>query len=241
MDSARVFAAQAPARLPIVAAIVDLDGTMIDTADDFTSALNGMLEVLHLPPIARAEVERYVGKGSEHLVRAVLEHRCDAARLRRDFDAALACYQGEYAKVNGRAACLYPDVEAGLAALRSLRIRLACVTNKPAAFAQALLEQFGLHTYFELVYGGDTFARKKPDPLPMLNACAALGVEPAATVAIGDSQNDLIAARAAGIRSWTVPYGYNHGEPVQGLDTDAIVASLLEAADLIRLSLIDPR
>ena len=228
MSGAPVFSAA-----HIAAAIIDLDGTMVDTADDFAAGLNGMLAQLDAEETSREEVVDYVGKGSEHLVRCVLAPRFDPADAQARFDEALALYQAEYAKINGRHTRLYPDVEAGLAALRDAGLKLACVTNKPHRFALGLLEQYGLARYFDAVIGGDSTPKKKPDPLPMLTALAQLGVEPAAAVAIGDSENDAIAGRAAGMSTLTVPYGYNHGQPVQKIQSDGIVATLLGAATAI--------
>ncbi|WP_321915848.1 MULTISPECIES: phosphoglycolate phosphatase [unclassified Paraburkholderia] len=217
----------------IEAALIDLDGTMVDTADDFAAGLNGMLAQLDAEETTREEVMGYVGKGSEHLIRSVLAPRFAADNVEARFDEALALYQDEYAKINGRHTHLYPEVVAGLAALRDQGIKLACVTNKPHRFAVELLQQYGLAAYFEVVIGGDSLAKKKPDPLPMLTACERLGVAPAAAVAIGDSENDAIAGRAAGMATLTVPYGYNHGQPVQKIESDGIVASLLDAAKAV--------
>lgn len=217
----------------IGAALIDLDGTMIDTADDFTAGLNGMLAQLDAEGTTREEVMQYVGKGSESLIRQVLSPRFPAADAQARFDEALALYQAEYAKINGRQTRLYPDVEAGLKALRDAGIRLACVTNKPYRFAVELLEQYRLDGYFSIVLGGDSLPRKKPDPLPMLAACEALGVAPQAAVAIGDSENDALAGRAAGTATLTVPYGYNHGNAIQTINSDGIVDSLLIAAQAI--------
>ncbi|POR45429.1 phosphoglycolate phosphatase [Paraburkholderia eburnea] len=217
----------------IEAALIDLDGTMVDTADDFAAGLNGMLAQFDAEETTREEVMGYVGKGSEHLIKSVLAPRFAQADAQSRFDEALALYQDEYAKINGRHTHLYPDVETGLAALRDQGIRLACVTNKPHRFAVELLQQYGLSRYFEVVLGGDSLPKKKPDPLPMLTACERLGVKPQAAVAIGDSENDALAGRAAGMATLTVPYGYNHGQPVQKIESDGIVATLLEAAKAI--------
>lgn len=214
----------------IEAALIDLDGTMVDTADDFAAGLNGMLAQFDAEETTREEVMGYVGKGSEHLIRSVLAPRFAAADAQSRFEEALALYQDEYAKINGRNTRLYPDVEAGLAALREAGVKLACVTNKPHRFAVELLRQYGLAQYFDVVLGGDSTPKKKPDPLPMLTACAQLGVSPHATVAIGDSENDALAGRAAGMATLTVPYGYNHGQPVQTIASDGIVTTLLDAA-----------
>jgi phosphoglycolate phosphatase len=217
----------------IEAALIDLDGTMVDTADDFAAGLNGMLAQFDAEETTREEVMGYVGKGSEHLIKSVLAPRFAAEDAQARFDEALALYQDEYAKINGLNTHLYPDVEAGLAALRDAGIKLACVTNKPHRFAVELLEQYGLAQYFSIVLGGDSLAKKKPDPLPMLTAAAQLGVDPQATVAIGDSENDALAGRAAGMATLTVPYGYNHGQAIQTIKSDGIVASLLDAAKAI--------
>ncbi|MGF6758361.1 phosphoglycolate phosphatase [Paraburkholderia sp. GAS334] len=217
----------------IEAAIIDLDGTMVDTADDFTAGLNGMLAQLDAAETSREEVVDYVGKGSEHLIRSVLAPRFEAEHAQDRFDEALAIYQEEYARINGTHTRLYPDVEAGLKAMHDAGLKLACVTNKPRRFAVQLLTQYGLIGYFSVVIGGDTLSKKKPDPLPMLTACAEMQVAPAATVAIGDSENDAMAGRAAGLATLTVPYGYNHGQSVQTIKSDGIVASLLDAAKAI--------
>ncbi|HWX11188.1 MAG TPA: phosphoglycolate phosphatase [Trinickia sp.] len=216
------------------AAVVDLDGTMVDTADDFTVGINGMLaEIGAAPPATREEVVGYVGKGSEHLIRSVLAARFPTEETQARFETALAAYQAHYAKINGTHTRLYPDVERGLAALRDAGLQLACVTNKPRRFAVELLEQYGLARYFPVVFGGDSLPRKKPDPEPMLAACAAMGVAPHETVAIGDSENDALAGRAAGMATLTVPYGYNHGMAVQAIKSDGIVPTLLAAATFI--------
>jgi phosphoglycolate phosphatase len=223
--------------------IVDLDGTMVDTLGDFVVALNHTLDDLRLPPVARDLVERTVGKGSEHLVRTVLAHQLalpeviasDAVALSWPRDQvdelALQRYQHHYLFVNGQHAGVYPGVEEGLQRLRASGRTLACLTNKPLAFAQALLEIKGLAGYFSQVFGGDSFERKKPDPLPLLKTCEALGSTPAQTLMVGDSQNDGIAARAAGCPVALVTYGYNHGDPIAEAPHDLLVDSLTELLD----------
>ena len=229
--------------LDVRAVIVDLDGTMVDTLGDFVVALNHTLDDLRLPPVARGLVERTVGKGSEHLVRTVLAHQLalpeviasDAVALSWPRDQvdelALQRYQHHYLFVNGQHADVYPGVEEGLRRLRASGRALACLTNKPLAFAQALLEIKGLAGYFSQVFGGDSFERKKPDPLPLLKTCEALGSTPAQTLMVGDSQNDGIAARAAGCPVALVTYGYNHGDPIAEAPHDLLIDSLAELLD----------
>ncbi|MFM2209962.1 MAG: hypothetical protein RIQ96_1605 [Pseudomonadota bacterium] len=207
------------------AVIVDLDGTMVDTLGDFAVALNLTLADLALPRIERSAIERMVGKGSEHLVRSVLTHvGADPAH----YDTAFARYQHHYHDINGRHSDVFPGVADGLRGLRGAGLRLACLTNKPTAFARPLLEAKGLADHFDHVFGGDAFERKKPDPLPLLRTCAALGTAPARTLMLGDSSNDAAAARAAGCPVVLVTYGYNHGEPVRAVDADRFIDAFAE-------------
>ena len=205
------------------AAIVDLDGTMVDTVGDFEQALARTLAELSLPPVDRAFITRTVGRGSMHLLTQTLAHAGGAPEL---LQTAWAHYQRHYADVNGRHADVYPGVVEGLAAMRARGWKLACVTNKPRAFALALLEAKGLRPLFDEVFGGDSFERHKPDPLPLLKTCEALGTAPACTLMVGDSSNDARAARAAGCPVVLVSYGYNHGEPVADSRPDRIVDRL---------------
>ncbi|WP_020654822.1 phosphoglycolate phosphatase [Massilia niastensis] len=218
----------------IKAAIIDLDGTMLDTVPDFEAALNGMRRDLGLAPITQETIKPLVGKGSEKLVRDVLSLDWETARVEEAYHDAMAGYQRHYLAINGERATLFDGVLEGLDAMRALGLRLACVTNKPVAFTTPLLAQKGLAPYFELVYGGDSFPKKKPDPMPLLQVCSAFDLPPSQVVAIGDSSNDAEAARAAACYVLTVPYGYNHGRPIQEINSDGIVSSLLDAADLIR-------
>jgi phosphoglycolate phosphatase len=210
---------------PLRAAIVDLDGTMIDTLGDFVVALNEMLEELNLPGIGRNDIERMIGKGSEHLVHSVLTH---VGGTQDRFPAAWDAYQRHYLAINGQHAQVYPGVVEGLQLLRSRGLQLACLTNKPTNFAVPLLASKGLDGFFAVVFGGDAFERKKPDPLPLLKTCEALQSPPRSTLMLGDSSNDAAAARAAGCPVVLVTYGYNHGEPVRDVDADGFVDSLAE-------------
>lgn len=154
------------------AAIVDLDGTMVDTLGDFEVALNRSLADLDLPPVTRALVERTVGKGSEHLIRSVLAHQlalpevkgianaCDARSVENLYEAAWQRYQHHYLAINGDFAAVYPGVVEGLQQMRDAGLQLACLTNKPLSFAKPLLQAKGLDRFFTHVYGGDSFERK---------------------------------------------------------------------------------
>ena len=225
------------------AAIVDLDGTLVDTMGDFVVALNLMLA--DLPQRVSADlagqqldvatVSRLVGKGSEHLIRSVLNQLQAHAIPARyaiesiaNYELAYASYQRHYARINGQHATVYPGVVEGLRGLQRAGLKLACLTNKPLAFANELLRRKGLDGFFSGVFGGDSFERKKPDPLPLLKACEFLETLPGRTLMIGDSSNDARAARAAGCPVLLVTYGYNHGEPVRTVDADGFMDSLAQ-------------
>ena len=208
---------------------------MVDTLGDFAQALNRMLRELDLPAIAAQHIEHMVGKGSEHLLRSVLQHVLgqggpapSTADVEALYPAAWDSYQRHYLEINGQYAAVYAGVVQGLQALRGAGLRLACLTNKPTDFALPLLRAKGLDGWFDHMFGGDAFARKKPDPLPLLKTCEALGTQPARTLMVGDSSNDAQAARAAGCPVVLVTYGYNHGQPVRAVDADGFVDSLVE-------------
>jgi len=227
------------------AAIIDLDGTMVDTLGDFEVALNRALHDLDLPPVTRTLVERTVGKGSEHLIRSVLAHQlalpevrdqflvCASRGIEDLFEAAWLRYQHHYLAINGEFAAVYPGVVEGLQQMRDAGLQLVCLTNKPLSFAKPLLQAKCLDYFFAHVFGGDSFDRKKPDPLPLRKTCEVLGVKPAQSLMVGDSSNDAQAARAAGCPVVLVRYGYNHGEPVDGVDADAHVDSLVDIAQAL--------
>ncbi|MFZ5521729.1 MAG: phosphoglycolate phosphatase [Pseudomonadota bacterium] len=216
-------------RFSFRAAILDLDGTLVDTLGDFMAVLGLTLNDLGLPPVGRDFVARTIGQGTEHLLRSVLQDVIggeDAACIDAVFPQAMARYTAHYPVINGRHAEVFPGVVEGLVRLRQHGLPLVCLTNKPTAFAEQLLIAKGLRRHFAHVFGGDAFARKKPDPLPLLKACEALSMPPAVTLMIGDSRNDAQAARAAGCPVVLVTYGYNHGEPVHQVDADGWIERL---------------
>ena len=220
-----------PDQPAIQAAIIDLDGTMVDTLGDFDVALNSVLKDLGRPTVTRSDIERMVGKGSAHLIRSALLHggltSDEAAGVHAD---AWTRYQAHYLAINGQHSAVYPGVVEGLTALRARGLPLACLTNKPLSFARPLLQAKGLAGFFSHVFGGDSFERTKPDPLPLLKTCEALGTPPAQTLMVGDSQNDGLAARAAGCPVVLVTYGYNHGDPIDQAPHDRLIGSLAELA-----------
>lgn len=210
----------------------DLDGTLLDTVPDLAAAVNAMLADFGRPPLSTERVAAYVGKGADVLVHrsltGTLDGRAENAEFLRGKDAFFVHYRRE----NGRQAVVFPGVRDAIALLRLRGLMLACVTNKPREFTHELLQRVGLADFDAIVSGDDTM-EKKPHPAPMLHACRLLQIEPREAAMVGDSENDVLSARAAGCRVIVVETGYNEGRPVGELEADAIVPGLLDAARLI--------
>ena len=213
--------------------ILELDGTMIDSVPDLDVALNGMLRELNLPPVDVPSIRMFVGKGTQNLVRSTLTVHLDPIDAEKTMDIAMTLFYKYYRIVNGEHSTVFPGVVEGLQRMKEKNLHIACVTNKPSIFTEPLLAKNGLYPYFQLIYCSDTFLVKKPSPFPMQMACKKFGCRPEQAVAIGDSVNDAQAARAAGCCLFMVPYGYNYGRPVEEMNPDATVSSLLEAANLV--------
>jgi len=218
--------------LAVCAVMIDLDGTLLDTALDLTEAANAMLHEFSLAEYDVDTIRTFIGRGLPNLVQRCLDGQAATAPSHAE---ALASFRNYYREISGRHATLYPGVVEGLRALRAKDLRLACVTNKASDFTLPLMERSGLAGWFEQVVCGDTLAKSKPDPLPLLHICERFDIAPRQALLIGDSLNDVNAARAAGCPVFCVPYGYNEGRPVQELACDAIVASLEAAAALLVL------
>ncbi|VCU72563.1 Phosphoglycolate phosphatase, chromosomal [Pigmentiphaga humi] len=212
------------------AVLIDLDGTLVDSVPDLAHAANAMRVAFGLTPLREDVIATFVGKGMENLVHRTLSGSLEGEAERARFPDALQAFRDAYHVVNGEKARVFEGVVEGLQDMKAQGLRVAVVTNKPAEFTLPLLERIGLRAYFDAVVSGDSVARKKPDPMPMLHACELLGVQPAEAVVVGDSMNDASAARAAGCRVLLVPYGYNEGRDVHAIESDGIVATLLDAA-----------
>ncbi len=211
------------------AALLDLDGTLLDTAPDIAAAANAMLADQGLSPLAASTVREFIGSGIPKLVERCLHAVGVDTAARRD--AALRSFAWHYGRLNGSAARPFPGVVEALARMRAAKLRLACVTNKASAFTLPLLEISGVAPLLDAVVTADQVGRRKPDPEPFLHACRTLGVRPADATVIGDSANDAQGARAAGCCVLLVSYGYSEGRDVREIDSDGIVATLGEAAE----------
>lgn len=215
--------------LPLAVSVVmfDLDGTLLHTAPDLAEAGNRTLRDLGRPELPVETLTDFIGKGIDNLVRRSLEA---SPGQPVDHAEAMRIFRRHYDEVNGNHSEVFPGMTEGLTSLKERGFRLACVTNKAADYTEPLLDATGVRHWFELVISGDTLPHKKPHPLPLLHICEAFGVTPDKALLVGDSINDVAAARAAGCPVFCVPYGYNEGQDVRALDCDAIVTRIDVAA-----------
>lgn len=223
----------------VQAVFLDLDGTMVNTVGDFAVAVNVMLTELRLPPVSTEFIAHTVGKGSVYLITQTLLHvgqgkvsnvdgDVDAVVDQALFDTAHTAYLQHYERINAQNSHIYAGVQQGLAQWHAAGVPLACITNKPVAHAQTLLQTYGIAQFFACVHGGDSFERRKPDPLPLLETAKLLGCQPQHVLMIGDSVNDAQAAASAGCPVVLVRYGYNHGKPIETVPAQGYIDSLAD-------------
>lgn len=213
--------------------LFDLDGTLVDSVPDLALAVDGMLVQLGKTPAGEEKVRCWVGNGARSLVLRALADDItgdEPGRLKEtEFEQAsplfLAAYQAATAAARSS---LYPDVLETLSELRLRRMKLACITNKPARFTEPMLEQLGLSSFFDVVLSGDSLTNKKPHPEPLLHVAEHYEMDVANTLMVGDSSNDVKAARAAGMDVACVRYGYNHGQSIEDSEPDWVIDSFTE-------------
>lgn len=186
--------------------VIDLDGTLVDSAPDLMDAVNAALAAVALPLADDGRIRSWIGDGVDVLVeRALAGQGGDPVA---QFAAARAAFGARYETQLFVRSTLYPAVPETLDALRDAGITLACVTNKRESYARDVLDQAGIANRFALLIGGDTLPRKKPDPLPLLHAARILDATPAQSAMVGDSYHDHDAAKAAGFAFFWASYGY---------------------------------
>ena len=221
--------------IPLKAVLLDLDGTLLDTAGDIVTAANMMRAALGFAPLDAALIKSFVGKGIANLVAKTLKDAVGEVGPTA-LKVAVANFERQYEKCFGDTSAPFPGVIDGLNALKEKGFRLGCVTNKAEKFTQPLLEKTGLAAYFDITLSGDSLAEKKPHPLPLQHAAAFFGATSAEVLLIGDSINDAEAARAAGSPVFIVPYGYNEGQELRGLDCDAFIDDVPGALKFVKLA-----
>ncbi len=207
--------------------LFDLDGTLVDSAFDLYRAMNMSLNVLQLPQVTEQQVRMWIGKGTSLFCHSTLQHlvgEVQPAQHQQLLDTFLQIYNAD--------PCVdtqpFDGIMEFLAWGKAQGKTLVCVTNKPEAPARAIVEQLGMNAYFDDVIGGDRFAERKPHPRQLLHCVEHYAVEKQHVLMIGDSVNDVEAARRAGIDCIVVSYGYNHGENIHDCQPQQVVDNLLE-------------
>jgi phosphoglycolate phosphatase len=213
--------------------LIDVDGTLVDSVPDLAYCVDEMMKALGMPVHGEVEVRNWVGNGVERLVRRALIGQLDGEPDETLFEKAYPIFLDLYAVNTSQRSCLYPGVREGLDYMKAAGYILGCVTNKAAQFTIPLLKDLGIHDDFENIVCGDTLAKKKPDPLPLLHSAEVLGVAPEKSLMLGDSVSDVKAARAAGFQIICMSYGYNHGVDIRESHPDAVIDSMVELKDLI--------
>jgi len=221
--------------LAVKMVMIDLDGTLVDTAPDLAAAANRMLADLGRQERDIATVAAWIGNGVPRLVKRALTGEMQGEPEPVLYERAYALYEKHYAACVSGSSRPFPGVVDGLEQLKTLGFELVCITNKAQVFTEPLLRDLDLRRYFKLVLSGDSLPKKKPDPLPLRHACAHFGVAPEHGVLVGDSGNDIQAARAAGMPVICVPYGYNHGHDIRESYPDAVIGSLAELPRYLKL------
>jgi phosphoglycolate phosphatase len=214
--------------------LIDVDGTLVDSVPDLAYCVDETMKAMDMPIRGEAAVRNWVGNGVVRLVERALCNDLDGFPEQAQFDKAMPIFNELYAENTSKRSELYPGVSEGLAYLKTLDLKIGCVTNKAAQFTLPLLKDLGIHDAFEIIVCGDTLEKKKPDPLPLLHSAEQLGVKPENSLMLGDSKSDVKAARAAGFSIICMSYGYNHGEDIRVYDPDAVIDSMAALKDLIK-------
>lgn len=193
------------------AVLFDLDGTLVDSLDDLTSAVNHMLSVFGRQQLSRAEVRRLVGKGARNLVQQALVTDSD-----EEITRGLGLFIGYNAAHIADSSRLFSGIRELLGILATNGTRMAVISNKGEALSRKILEALAVEHFFDVIAGGDTFEEMKPSPLPLLRVMDALGVTAAESVMVGDSINDIQAGNLAGVTTIGCSWGYGSSDELDG-------------------------
>ena len=206
----------------------DLDGTLIDSVPDLAVAVETMLLKLGRPPAGIENVRMWIGNGAPMLVRRALAGSLEASGVddpeaEQALEIFMDAYDGGHELTR-----VYPGVRESLKWLQKQGVEMALITNKPERFVAPLLDELKLGRFFRWIIGGDTLPQKKPDPAALLFVMKMASVTPAQALFVGDSRNDVLAAKAAGVKCIALSYGYNHGRPIEEESPDMVIDNLHE-------------
>ncbi len=226
--------------------LLDLDGTLVDTVPDLAYCLDNMLRELSLPVAGEKKVREWVGNGIEQLVKRGLSNDFVANDFASDnldrepeaslYEKALPIFIDCYKENACKHSQLYAGVREGLDYLDNNNIKLGCVTNKMSQFTDTILDTLKIQDLFGIVISGDTLTKKKPDPMPLLHAAEYFNISPTQSLMVGDSINDVQAARAAGFQVLCVSYGYNPGQDIRHANPDFVVDSLADMVNIFQVA-----
>lgn len=216
----------------------DLDGTLLDSVPDLAVAAQQTMQDLGFPSVSESQVRDYVGNGADILIgRALSQSLQINPELSETLRAkARVLFDDYYAQSGHKLSHLYPTVKETLDCLHQAGFIMALVTNKPSKFVPEILEQHGIASYFVDVLGGDAFAEKKPNPVALNWLMEKHHIQSSEMLMVGDSKNDILAAKNAGCLSFGLTYGYNHGEPIAQSIPDFVADSLKELLDIVAVS-----
>ena len=213
--------------------MIDVDGTLVDSVPDLTHCVDEMMMQLGKESCGEAKVRQWVGNGVSKLVERALTGELEATPNSDDYEKAYPVFLELYAENTAKRSCLYDGVRKGLDYMKSQGYLLGCVTNKAEQFTLPLLKALGIFDDFSIIISGDTLAKKKPDPLPLLHSAEYFGVSPKDCMMLGDSVSDVKAARAAGFAIICMSYGYNHGNDIADEAPDLVLDSMSELRDFL--------
>lgn len=216
----------------------DLDGTLLNSVPDLAIAADKASQALGYSPVSEQQVSEYIGNGADVLIaRSLSQSLIISDQLSPEILAKGRQLFDEFYEQGGhKLSHLYPNVKETLASLHEAGYTMALVTNKPSKFVPHVLAQHGIEHYFSDVIGGDTFPEKKPNPMALNWLLEKHGVSTDEMLMVGDSSNDMKAAKNAGCRSFGVTYGYNHGEPITASSPDFVADNIAQLLDIVLVS-----
>jgi len=211
--------------------MIDVDGTLVDSVPDLAFCIDEMMQKLGLQKWGEDKVRHWVGNGVPKLVERALSGELEGRPIKEVFDVAYPIFLDLYEDNTAERSYLYDGVREGLDYLKSQGYQLGCVTNKSEQFTHPLLKALGIFNDFKIIISGDTLAKRKPDPMPLLYCAEHFNLKPEECLMLGDSVSDVKAARAAGFDIICMSYGYNHGNDIKDENPDLVIDSMSQLSD----------
>ena len=211
--------------------MIDVDGTLVDSVPDLAYCIDEMMQKLGLQKCGESKVRHWVGNGIPKLVERALSGELEGRPIKEVFDIAYPIFLDLYEDNTAERSYLYDGVREGLDYLKSQGYQLGCVTNKSEQFTHPLLKVLDIFNDFKIIISGDTLAKRKPDPMPLLYCAEHFNLKPKECLMLGDSVSDVKAARAAGFDIICMSYGYNHGNDIADENPDLVIDSMNQLSD----------